>query len=351
MTLTLGAAAAAAGSASDPLIALNWLRDMWMPQVITQAEEELDRQIEEWSHSTISNSAALGEELCVKRGDVLTLESGSGIVILAGDVTASSTGTLVDVTTGEAVALRSGETLSKRHRYLTAERTTGKFTVLSDTAVLQAAGVYALEPSGELDYVELADALYAMGLLRGTDTPYGNGYDLERTPTRIEGLVMFVRLLGEETKALQYRGGKTEFADVPDWAESYVAYAYDKGYTKGIEHDAHDRVWFGTEETLTSVEYVTFLLRALGYKEGSDFQSWSTAVSDAVALKVLTSGEQVWLEEHSFLRAQTVYLSYYGLFGPVKGEKQTLLETLVKREAVEDEVAEAALADVLGERL
>ena len=72
-----------------------------------------------------------------------------------------------------------------------------------------------------------------MGLFQGTGTAYGCGYDLEVAPTRVVGLVMFLRLIGEEGAALACTQGNP-FADTPAWCDRYVAYAYAKGYTKGV---------------------------------------------------------------------------------------------------------------------
>ena len=67
-----------------------------------------------------------------------------------------------------------------------------------------------------------------MGLFLGTD----HGYELDRAATRVEGVVMLIRMLGEEEAALAYTGAQP-FRDVPEWASKYVAYAYGMGYTKG----------------------------------------------------------------------------------------------------------------------
>lgn len=45
---------------------------------------------------------------------------------------------------------------------------------------------------------ENADRLHALGLFQGT----GSGYELEKVPTRMQGLIMLIRLLGEEQAAL-----------------------------------------------------------------------------------------------------------------------------------------------------
>ena len=79
-----------------------------------------------------------------------------------------------------------------------------------------------------LDYNALADALKQMGLFQGTGTAYGSGYDLEQAPNRIVGLVMFLRLIGEEGAALSSTAANP-FADTPAWCDRYVAYAYEKG--------------------------------------------------------------------------------------------------------------------------
>ena len=72
-----------------------------------------------------------------------------------------------------------------------------------------------------LDYNALADALKQMGLFQGTGTAYGSGYDLEQAPTRIVGLVMFLRLIGEEGAALSSTAANP-FADTPAWCDRYV---------------------------------------------------------------------------------------------------------------------------------
>lgn len=111
----------------------------------------------------------------------------------AGGGASVSTGTLVDVTAG--TALSAGAALTARHRGLAAEGG-GTVTVTSDTAVLSLEGAYTTASGSGVDYNALADALRDMGLFQGTGTAYGSGYDLEVAPTRLVGLVMFLRLIG-----------------------------------------------------------------------------------------------------------------------------------------------------------
>lgn len=349
--LTGGAALAAeAGSAGDPLIALNWVKNTFLPSALEQASQRIDSTTEETYRQVLSAQAG-GTELRLKRGDVLRLKTGSGILSLAGGLSGTASGTVVDVT--DATELTTGGTLIPWHKYLAAENTTAAFSVSTDTAVVRLSGGYTLSSSGETDYNALADALRSMGLFKGSDLPYGSGYELENAPTRIQGLILFLRLLGEEQAALTNSGGSgVTFADVPAWALPYVSYAYDKGYTKGVETDGQGRVWFGPENNLAPNDYVTFLLRALGYSEaGSDF-SWLTAAHDARTLGVLTEGEEALLTgSGAFLRAQVAYLSYYALDASVRGGESTLLERLTASGALDAATAAAARSAITGKRL
>ena len=328
---------AAGGSASDPLISLDYLEQTYTPEVIKQAQDKIDSGLDGIYQTALSDlkakhnayltqagrkggngSSALTDQR-YKRGDVISLSTGSGVMLLAGSASAgyTSSGAVIDVTLGQT--LDQGTALSARHRYLVAENTTAAITVTSDTAVISTEGAFTLSPSSTTDYNALAEALMDMGLFRGSDIGYGSGYNLEAVPTRIEGLVMFLRLIGEEPAALAYTG-ENPFVDTPAWCERYTAYAYAKGYTKGVGTSASGQMYFGTSTVMSSGEYMTFLLRALGYSDSGaspDF-SWSNAVSRSVELGVLNTAEQKQFSQSPFLRAQVVYASYFALSAPRK---------------------------------
>ena len=113
-----------------------------------------------------------------------------------------------------------------------------------------------------------AEKLNAMGLFQGVGTTAGGApdFDLARTPTRVEGVTLLVRLLGQEYQG-SHGGWKSPFTDVPGWAVSYVGYAYHQGYTKGTSETA-----FGSMLPLDAAQYLTLVLRAMGYEDGTDFQ-------------------------------------------------------------------------------
>lgn len=316
------------GSAADPLITLSWLNDTFIPDAVAQANSRADAEMDALEQNALTSNG----DFRVKRGDTLLLDSGSTLTTLAGALSLAADAVTVDVTSG----LEASGTLTANHRYLTTGTDQTAFHVTSDTAVVQITGRYQIEPSAEIDYNALADTLNDLGLFKGTDTPYGGGYDLELAPTRIQGLVLFLRLLGEEEAALNYPGNPAYFTDVPDWALSYASYAYDMGYTKGQGITDQWQVVFGTNAPIGAGDYVTFLLRALGYQEGTDFR-WETTLADAQTLGLLTAGETEMLSQKDFLRAQTVYLSYYALSAPIAGrEGETLSDRLISAGVFEE---------------
>lgn len=322
-------ALAEGGGAGDPLISKSYLDRTYSSEALTKAGAlvEADRSALYQSALTRLKSKAdiyaaragvlAGDggyhaafaDVRAKRGDTLQITSGSGFLLLAGDATLTCSGGKVldlsngwEKTTGNVVAGR---------RYLVVEDTVATLTISSPTAVVSLEGLHSLTKSGETDYNMLADALKAMGMFKGSDTGYGSGYDLEQAPTRIQGLIMFLRLLGEEQAALNTTAS-CPFIDVPNWCKAYVAYAYEKGYTKGVDSAAK---LFGTDSAITAEEYMIFVFRALGYSDtGADPDfTWGTTLAQALNLGLLTAREHKMLVEDPFLRAQVVYLSYYAL--------------------------------------
>ena len=334
-----GSTALAAGG--DVLVPLSYLTDQFLPSLLGQAEDRITSDTQKIYQDALSglekeyqaDMAAVGgvsglRDARYKKGDVITLTIGSGVMLLSGEAQISG-GTAVDVTGGYTLPI--GAALPLRHHMLASEGGSLSVKVTSETAVLSREGVASVALSQETDYNALAKALEDMGLFRGTGTAYGSGYDLENIPTRIEGLVMFLRLIGEEDEALAYKG-TSPFTDVPAWATQYVAYAYSKGYTTGVSATA-----FAPSRTMGSGEYVTFLLRVLGYSETGDKPdfTWDTAISRAKELGVLTSGEYTLLTgDTTFRRAHMAYLSYFVLDAKRK-TGETLLTWMGQQGAVE----------------
>jgi hypothetical protein len=82
--------------------------------------------------------------------------------------------------------------------------------------------------------------------------------------SRTDAVVMLIKAMGEEEEALSFP--KTHpFADVPKWADGYVSYAYENGIAGGVSPTL-----FGSSEPVSAEMFLTFTLRALGYKDGED---------------------------------------------------------------------------------
>ena len=230
----------------------------------------------------------------------------------------------MDVTSGQVVS--SGGTLMANHRYLVAEDTEAKFVVVDRTAVLDYQGSASFIKSDAVDYNAMAAALKEMNLFKGSFTGYGEGFDLELAPTRLQALIMFIRVLGEEEEALAWTGTQP-FKDihVGTQAFQYVGYAYEKGYTNG-----YTPTEFRPAGAVNVYQYTEFILRAMGYSSAQN-----TNIGDALAraqdASVLTAGEVAGLQTVQFLRSDLVYLSYYALEADLPDGTKTLGDLLEEK--------------------
>lgn len=168
--------------------------------------------------------------------------------------------------------------------------------------------------------------LYNMGLFRGTGTD-DQGFpvfDLDKAPTRAQGVTMLVRLLGQEETA-QAGEWTTSFQDVPDWAAPYVGYAYANGLTTGRSETVFD-----PDTPISATEYLTFVLRVLGYQSGEDF-AWDAAwtLSDKLGF---TDGSYNGETNRAFDRGDVAVISVNALDVKPKGADKPLRETLGVRD-------------------
>jgi hypothetical protein len=314
-------AAGTGGSPDDPLISLSYLNGTFSDTVQQQINA-----LRTGTSVSVAANADVWTETRLKSGDVLSGSTGTCILPLAGGMTVSfSAGAVVDTTSGSEVS--SGSALSARHRYLVAEDTAANFTASGKTAVLDYQGPYSLSYSDSTDYNALAEALKTIHLFRGSLTGYGSGFDLEVSPTRLQALIMFVRLLGEEDEALAYAGAATPFTDIQAGSDParYVGYAYSKGYTNG-----YTKTTFRPSQKVNAYQYVEFVLRALGYSSTGTTDLTGT-LDRAVSCGVLNAGEETMLARDVFLRADLVYVSWYALDAQVSGAGQTLRQTLLSK--------------------
>lgn len=147
-----------------------------------------------------------------------------------------------------------------------------------------------------------ADKLYELGLFKGTE----NGYELESPLTREQSAVMLVRLNCEEENVLKDDFDEV-FVDVKStkWSFPYVMYCYEKEITKGTGNNT-----FTPESDVTAEEYITLVLRMLGYTESAP----ETAFDDAIEYMLISSDDVKSLKKSDkFTREQMVYITYRSL--------------------------------------
>ena len=153
---------------------------------------------------------------------------------------------------------------------------------------------------------QAAWTLYHYGLFQGVsvDSRGFPDFALDQTPTRAQGVTMLVRLLGKEAAALN-GSWSTPFTDVPDWAKPYVGYAYENGLTNGVSATE-----FAPAASIRATEYLTLVLRSMGYVSGEDFD-WDRAWVLSNKLEI-TDGEYKSLND-PFDRGDVAWISLRAL--------------------------------------
>jgi hypothetical protein len=166
--------------------------------------------------------------MTLSRGDSLLGELGTVFILTQG--AAVLTGSAA-VDTGSGTEVRAGASIRARSRYVALESGVG-VTAVSDTATVLVRGTRTVRPAYRPLYTAYADKLYAWELFRGTNL----GYELDRPATRLEGLILLIRILGGEAAALAF-SPEHIYPDVPVWgnqqADRFVAYGLHIGVTRG----------------------------------------------------------------------------------------------------------------------
>ncbi len=369
ITLTAGAIATA-GTQADPVVTLSYITSTYQPYILSETDEMISEIMGEsyelfeqklngldgdsalyaaiyLKNTNLADKTVRGNsapvEYTLKKGSIVTGAPGTQFVISSGSAAAYAPdgGEIVDTTRGEAVY--HGAALSIRSCYMavdegsygimvTADNTTVTVSdthrvigvILNETSGIKAPSTSGNSTGGTTNvqytpqYVKYAQALNAMGLFKGSNS----GFSLDRSATRVEAIVMLIRLLGEEDQALAYTGTHP-FTDVPAWADKYVAYAYNMGYTTGTS-----ATLFGSSSEVTQAHYLTFVLRALGYDDAAGDFVWNKAADKCVAVGVLTQNE-IDSTSQPFYRDQMTYCSYRALYANLKDSKLCLIDNLI----------------------
>jgi hypothetical protein len=180
-----------------------------------------------------------------------------------------------------------------------------------------------------MNYV-YAQRLKEIGVFVGDE----GGFELYREPTRLESLIVLMRLLGLESTAIQTYDGTCPFDDVPDWGKPYVAYAYEHGLTSGVGNNK-----FGTDQLIKSHSFMTFMLRALGYDDNQGDFLWEEANQFAYDIGVIDDETLYRIENEVFIRDHVAGIVFQTLLTQVRESEATLAMVLIDSGAIEHETA------------
>ena len=188
----------------------------------------------------------------------------------------------------------------------------------------------------DVETLAQAEALKTLGLFigAGTNADGSTNFDLERAPTRTEAVIMLIRLLGKDAEAKAYPAEKCPFDDVPRWAKSYIAYAYDTGLTNGAGGGK-----FGTGNASVQ-QFLTFVLRSMDYSDagGEDF-TWDHPETLAESLGIVLAPNDV----SNFNRGTCVRIMMIALRNDATKSGVRLADKLVEQGAFTKEAYDAAM--------
>lgn len=167
----------------------------------------------------------------------------------------------------------------------------------------------------------------------------GANFNLEGQLKRSEAATFIVRLLGVENEVLRNASKykKTSFEDVDEnaWYAVYVGYVAENNIVGGYGDGTYRPNNYVTEK-----QFVKMVLGALGYNQGIDFD-WAEVYNFAYN-KGLFEDEQYATktqDNRNYKRGDVIELLYASLKAKLKNEENTVIERLVEKKFVTEEVA------------
>ncbi len=342
--LVLMACGALALSSGDSLITLAYLKDTFIPGAVAKGEEAANAKLQETYDSAKSTLDALQKELTGgaqggestgaysgalgprdwSEGDVVSLGTGSGALLLDGGASVTHNGAFIDVTAGSEVA--SGGRLIPNHRYLVGEDTAAEITVISGAARMGLQGGYRAARSGEktTPFYDVASTdwyyapvkyVYQNSLFSGMDEHH---FQPSAAMNRAMLMTVLYRMAGAPED--QLKGADVSFDDVDgsSWYAPYVRWGAAQGITAGTGPST-----FSPEQQVTRQQVVVLLYSFASnylelnlnsradlspYQDLSQVSSWAKeALSWAVAEGIVSSssaGELTLSPQKSANRAE-----------------------------------------------
>lgn len=282
LMLTAGSYAAVSG---DSLISLSYLRDTFFPQAVQTGENAANKAMQETYDSAKAQLDAVhggaGEgasgpssDTLQRRawtdGQIISLSTGAGFLMLDGSATVVHTGAVIDVTAGTEVS--SGSALTQNHRYVVGENTDAAVTIRSGEAALGVQGGYSLTP-GKGQHTPFYDVsqtdwfygsvgyAYENGLFSGMDA---NHFSPGSPMNRAMLMSVLHRMAGTPAPV-----GQISFQDVKGgWYAQAVLWGASQGITSGKGNGLFDPDGLVTREQSVVMMY-NYAVNYIGLKVGA----------------------------------------------------------------------------------
>ncbi len=188
----------------------------------------------------------------------------------------------------------------------------------SDTDHVEAFVTSVLRVSPAVTEESAAERLYYLGLVSGVGVRDNRvDFALDLTLTKLECLVMAVRLVGVETEVLESQYDHP-FSDVPEWGASYVGYYW----REGLVEDTEDHLFY-PDDPVSSAMFMQYMLNALGYDLAVVNQYADAAV---VGQRIGICGEV----KDAVTRGDAMLMMYRTLDTAMSGKEQLLSFYLVE---------------------
>jgi hypothetical protein len=170
-----------------------------------------------------------------------------------------------------------------------------------------------------------AKLLSRIELLKSTN----GDFDLEKAPTMVEGLIMYIKLLGKDKEAVVTPGEPCKFSDISYMEKAYVNYTFRNKLLDGIGQDS-----FNPSQSLDENMFFIFLLTALGYDHRTGDFSLDNARSKAFEIGILSDSLYNNFAADGFQKDSMAQVCYFALMTEMKGTEKTLAEELVSKGAI-----------------
>ncbi len=282
LMLTAGAYAVASG---DSVVSLSYLQSTFFPKAVQAGEEVGNQALQKTYDSAKAQLDAVhggaGEggsgsssDTLQRRtwtdGQIISLSTGAGFLMLDGSATVVHTGAVIDVTAGTEVS--SGSALAQNHRYVVGENTDAAVTIRSGEAALGVQGGYSLTP-GKGQHTPFYDVsqtdwfyapvgyAYENGLFSGMDA---NHFSPGSPMNRAMLMSVLHRMAGVPAPV-----GQISFQDVKGgWYAQAVLWGASQGITSGKGNGLFDPDGLVTREQSVVMMY-NYAVNYMGLKAGT----------------------------------------------------------------------------------